>query len=57
MASEKTQLLRLRKQTEVYLERLEEVYPHKDISEYTRLVEQLRTFLAYGSWEPKEEDE
>lgn len=59
MASPATQLMRLKKQTESFIEKLREGYPaaHKQTAEYTRLEEALQCFLAYGAWDPPEQEE
>lgn len=33
-----------------FKEYLEDHYPHKDISEYTRLIGALETFIHYAVW-------
>lgn len=46
----------VKEKTERYLEYLRAWYPHKEISEYTRLVDALETFIAYGCWESEDEE-
>lgn len=50
----KPNLEELRKKAKEFLKEIKS-YPHKDISEYTRLVDSLESFIDYGVWE--EEDE
>lgn len=46
----------LKKKTKEFKKLIEKEYPHKRISEYTRLVDQLDELLAYGAWELAEKD-
>jgi len=43
-----------RQMTKDYLEILRKLYPHKNISEYTRVEESLVEFIKFGLWEPEE---
>jgi hypothetical protein len=33
-----------------FKEHLERNYPHKDIAEYSRLIDAIDTFIAFGVW-------
>lgn len=39
----------LKKKSNQFLKVLKK-YPHKDISEYTRLIQQLEAFIAFAVW-------
>lgn len=41
----------IKKAATQFLALIQTHYPHKDISEYTRLVHQLEQFIQYGSWD------
>lgn len=38
-----------------FKEHLERNYPHKDIAEYTRLMDAIDTFIKYGVWSDLDE--
>lgn len=40
----------IRKAAQVFLKAIS-AYPHKEISEYTRLIDQIDEFLRYGCWD------
>lgn len=50
----KVDLKELREKAKKFLKEIES-YPHKDITEYTRLVDSLESFIDYAVWE--EEDD
>lgn len=50
----KSNLKEIREKTKEFLKEVKS-YPHKDISEYTRLVDSLETFINYGAWEEEED--
>lgn len=43
--------------TEEFMAILEKEYPEQDIAEYTRLVNQLDTFLKWGFWSRHVDDD
>lgn len=48
---------KLKEKLELIHSQLERYYPHKQISEYTRLMDQIETSLTYGIWYEIDEDE
>lgn len=47
----------IKEETKNFLKYIKKHYPDQDIAEFTRLRDDLETFLKYGCWEEYNEDD